>query len=335
MQIPNRTTLTLSDCSQSSFEKIIVWLVKESEPSASFWDFSDIIKYVSLKFNRCPISLVNLIKEDPEKVDAFYEIIGTIDGKIDDGVLQLLKGMVKAITPVEERILSKRSDKRLRNIVDIFELGETAFTFGERIDEYLRSENKKEYMNTVRYKLSAVKNQDTVSPRESLILKAERFNSLSECASEPVTILSIDFDKMPKLRWLDDNNVVPECVQIFMVNSFFTTLDTKIGIDLGPYRYDQIKSTLSKKVCFQALINDSSLFDRKSFAEFIEAMAEILVELNDELAFCDCEELDTKYIRRALPVFGFLGTDECFCIFHEKGLLRQIESLRESEGITS
>ena len=155
--------------------------------------------------------------------------------------------------------------------------------------------------------------------REEIVLKAERFGDLNKCKREPVTKLPIDFDALPKLKWREDNTEIQESVQMLVVNSFFTTIDIKFSDGYSDLykEYDRIKSDLSKNLRFQSIINTSSLFNQKSFEKFIEAMAKMVVKLAKD------KNMDTKYVKRALPVFGFLGTDDCFCSFYNGKIEQQ------------
>ncbi len=159
----------------------------------------------------------------------------------------------------------------------------------------------------------------TALTRKDVILKAKRFDDLSKCKREPVTKLPIDFDAVPKLKWQEGNAEVQESVLIFMINSFFTIIDVKFSnmVFITHEEFDRIKRNLSRKQQFQSIIETASLFKRKSFEKFIEAMAKILVKLAKD------KKIDTKYVKRALPVFGFLGTDDCFCSFDSGKIVGQ------------
>jgi len=110
---------------------------------------------------KCLAALINLIRDNQQRVEAFYRsigVVGTIGKSMPENVHNLLMEMAEEIPPTETIIGKMKKDKRkrIREISEILELGRRTSSTGMLLDEYLRDNYKDEFMEMVREKLSAI-----------------------------------------------------------------------------------------------------------------------------------------------------------------------------------
>ena len=297
----------------------------------------DVIKYLLYQAeDGVDNSLVTrqLIEESgADGINSLYDILKRDPRAFKWGGFDTLMENISTFPPNSDILADFRADKRkaVKDLAVILEAGCKKNDLGTFLAAYLKGGDKKEILLTARKILTGTETDDvahtleivsdsesklvdhTSTTREEIIQKAERFDDLDACKDEPVATLPIDFDMLPELKWQEDGAIVPEHVQMFIVNSFFSTI--KLGFNKTD---EQTRIYLAKKRPYQNITNSVPLFSQKSFEKFIEAMAKVLLKLAKD------KKLDTKYVKRALPIFGYLGTDDCFCTFFNG----KIEKLR-------
>jgi len=158
--------------------------------------------------------------------------------------------------------------------------------------------------------------------RDDILKEAERFGELSRCKREPVSKFPLEVDLLTGLKWADGGEKVSEAVNLFMVNSFFTFIDTPESIP-GSFKTTRSKF-LQKYPEASKLVHLAECFCPASLDSFTGALAKQLVKLTKG------REVKTKDIKKALLVFGLLGRDGAFAtlfkgkvyaVKHRRGLL--------------
>jgi len=113
--------------------------------------------------------------------------------------------------------------------------------------------------------------------------RAEKFKSFSKCGKEPITKILIDLEAIPKLAWEDNNEEVAENVNLFALNFFFSFSEELSSVEI------------------KRLQNLATVFTQQSLDAFTTGLAAELVTA------AKGKELATKFIKKALAVFGILG----------------------------
>ncbi|MCD6322257.1 MAG: DUF3387 domain-containing protein, partial [Clostridiales bacterium] len=319
-------SMTGSDINEDLDGKFVEKIQNHVSSDNILFGLRDVIKYLLYQAENgdCNISAVAkqiIEKNGMEGVESLYNILKIDPNAFKEGGLDVLMENINVFPPSNEILTNFRADKRkkIRDLAIVLEAGCKIDNVGNFLALYLKERNKNEFLSTAVEILNGSGKEEAGYTAKTFLGLAEKFTDLSKCKREPVTILPIDFDKIPKLKWQENNAEVQEFVQIFMINSFFTVTDLKF---LNFYyetdeEIDELKIDLSKNPQFQFMIDSVSLFNQKSFKRFIEAMAKMLVNLAKN------KKIDTKYVKRALPVFGFLGTDDCFCSFDSGKIVKQ------------
>ena len=286
----------------------------------------DVIKYLLYQAENGNSNIYAVVKEIIEKngiegIESLYNILKIDANVFKKGGFDVLVGNINIFPPTNEILADFRADSRnkIKDLAIVLEAGCKIDNVGAFLTAYLKEQNKKEFLLTAEDILNGHEKEDTHCTPNTILSLAKKFTDFNKCKHEPVTILPIDFDEEPKLKWRENNAEVQESVQIFMINSFFTITDVKFSnlVFKTDEEFDQIKIDLSQNPQFQFMIDSASLFNQKSFERFIESMAKLFVKLAKD------KEIDTKYLKRALPVFGFLGTDDCFHSFYSGKIAEQ------------
>lgn len=70
---------------------------------------------------------------------------------------------------------------------------------------------------------------------QAAIIKAvERFNDLSKYKREPVGKFPLEPDLIPGLEWREDGGKAAECVNLYLINSFFTLIKAPNSLPGSP-----------------------------------------------------------------------------------------------------